>query len=127
MLRYYFSRIYWKLAIWRARVMVRRYREDGVDAKIADAVVSVVEDAVLTHELTRKQADVKYEKIGTCCGIVDLLPRKKPRRLDWWKQQFMKTQIRDRIPDVDKKLEAMRENSNGVPPKPTRRRITVHV
>src|SRR5580765_2356564 len=80
MIRYYVSRMYWKLASWRARAMVHRYRRSGVDAKIADAVVAVVEDAVVTRELTRAEADKRYYDIGTCCGIVDLLPRKKPRK-----------------------------------------------
>ena len=125
MLRYYYHRIYWTIAKWRDRVMVRRYRRISVDSKIADAVVGVIEDAVLKDELSRAEADARYRDIGTCCGIVDLLPRKKPRKLHAFLQTVLKNQIRDRIPDVDKKLEAVRENSNGKPPKVARKRITL--
>lgn len=125
MLRYYVNKAYWKFAMWRSRIMVRRYRRISVDAKIADAVVGVLEEAVLRDELTREDADKRYYDIGVCCGIVDLLPKKKPRKLDWFRQQFLKAAIRDKIPDVDSKLEALRASNIGNPPKLPRRRTLV--
>jgi len=128
MLRYYLHRIYWKLAAWRAWAMSRRYGKLNTRMKIGDAVTDAIENLVYQDLITRGAAQEFYRDLGTITGIVDLIPRKKPRRLDILAQAWLKSKIKDRIPDVDKKLAAMRENSNGIPPKvPTRRRITVHV
>ena len=127
MLRYYLHRIYWKLAAWRAWAMARRYGKLSTRMKIGDAVTDAVENLVYQDLITRGAAQEFYRDLGTITGIVDLIPRKKPRRLDILAQAWLKSKIKDRIPDADKKLEAMRENSNGIPPKPTRRRSIVHV
>ncbi len=108
--------------------MSRRYGKLSTRMKIGDAVTDAVENLVYQDLITRGAAQEFYRDLGTITGIVDLIPRKKPRRLDILAQAWLKSKIKDRIPDADKKLEAMRENSNGIPPKvPTRRRITVHV
>src|SRR5271163_1862938 len=54
MVRFYASKVYWKLAMWRSRVMGRRHMKYSSQSKIADAVVEAIESRVLSGDIDRE-------------------------------------------------------------------------
>lgn len=90
----------WEESMSRARKYKREMRA------VSGAIASALEDAVYEGKLTQETKQFFYEQIGTKCNLPDLLPRKLFRTTG-----NIKEDIRNRLgPDVDKKLDKMRNS-----------------
>lgn len=96
---------------WMNRPRPIRMGEDEMTAKsfrsarvkfiVAEGVTAFVEEAAYKKKLTAFEVNEIYYKIGKAFGLIDLLPKRKPKeKLSRGEQEYLKEKIKDRSPNV---------------------------
>lgn len=78
--------------------MAKHFRDARVRFFVGEGVTEFVEEGVFKEKITRDEALDIYEKIGRAFGLVDLLPKKKPKqKLSRGETEHLKAQIKERV------------------------------